>query len=65
MPKRNIDFVKSILERVSFDAKLFAKELQKALKILLPYEVEELSSWFYQYTHEKPELRKCKIYLED
>lgn len=63
MSKRNIDFAKSILERVSFDAKLFAKELQKAVKILLPYELDELTDWFFSFTKEKPELRKCAIYL--
>lgn len=64
MSKRNVDFTKSILERVSFDAKLFAKELQKAVKVLLPYELEELIDWFFSFTKEKPELRKCKIYLD-
>ena len=65
MPKGNVDFTKSILERVSFDAKLFAKELQKAVKILLPYEVEELTHWFYQFTQERPDLRACEIYLNE
>lgn len=63
MSKRTIDFTKTILERVSFDAKLFAKELQKAVKVLLPYELEELTEWFFNFTHGKPELRKCEIYL--
>ncbi|WP_428225652.1 hypothetical protein [Flavobacterium sp.] len=65
MPKGNVDFVKSILENVSFDAKLFAKELQKAVKSLLPYEIEELSNWFYSYTIEKPELREYAVYLTE
>ncbi|WP_136668052.1 hypothetical protein [Flavobacterium sp. H122] len=63
MSKRTIDFTKSILERVSFDAILFAKELQKAVKGLLPYELEELTKWFFDFTQGKPELRKCAIYL--
>ena len=63
MSKQTIAFTKTILERVSFDAKLFAKELQKAIKTLLPYELEELTDWFYSFTSGKPELRKCQIYL--
>lgn len=65
MSKQTIDFTKSILERVSFDAKLFAKELQKAVKVLLPYEIEELTKWFLNFTKGKPELRRCVIYLNE
>lgn len=65
MSKQTIDFTKSILERVSFDAKLFAKELQKAVKVLLPYEIEELTKWFFNFTKGKPELRRCVIYLNE
>lgn len=58
-----IEYTKSILERVSFDPVLFCKELEKAVKALLPYEVEELTKWFFSFTKEKPELRQCVIYL--
>ena len=34
-------YTKSILDSVSFDPKLFCKELEKALKMLLPYEIEQ------------------------
>ncbi|WP_462223990.1 hypothetical protein [Flavobacterium sp.] len=53
------DYTKSVLERVSFDAKLFRKELEKAIKVLLPYEVEQLTEWLLSFTKEKPELRQC------
>lgn len=53
------DYTKSVLERVSFDAKLFRKELEKAIKVLLPYEVEQLTEWLLSFTQEKPELRQC------
>jgi DNA replication protein DnaD len=53
------DYTKSVLERVSFDAKLFRKELEKAIKVLLPYEVEQLTEWLLNFTKEKPELRQC------
>lgn len=64
MPSRMFTYTKSILERVSFDPLLFCKEFKKALKILLPYEIEELTDWVLKYTKEKPELRQCLLLLE-
>jgi len=64
MPRTAFIYTKSILERVSFDAKLFCKELEKALKNLLPYEIELLRDWLLQYTTEKPELKHCLIYMK-
>jgi DNA replication protein DnaD len=55
------DYTKSVLERVSFDTKLFCKELEKALKTLLPYEIEQLTEWLLSFTSEKPELRHCLL----
>jgi hypothetical protein len=52
------DYTKSVLERVSFDAILFCKELEKAIKMLLPYEIDELRNWLVIFTKEKPELRQ-------
>jgi hypothetical protein len=40
-----LNYVKVILEKVSFDAKLFEKELKKAIKTLLSDEVSELREW--------------------
>lgn len=57
-------YTKTILERVSFDPKLFCKELEKAIKILLPYELEQLTEWLIGYTTEKPELKNCLAYIE-
>ncbi len=59
------DYTKSILERVSFDSVLFCKELQKGIKYLLPYEVEELTSWLLNFIIEKPELQQCLIYVKN
>lgn len=56
-------YTKNILERVSFDSQLFCKELEKALKLLLPYEIEQLTEWLLFYTTEKPELQKCLVYV--
>ena len=45
--KRMLDYFKSILTRVSFDARLFEKELLKAIRSLVVDEVQELKAWCY------------------
>jgi len=57
------DYTKSVLERVSFDTKLFCKELDKAVRVLLPYEIEQLAEWLLNFTKEKPELRQCLLII--
>ena len=37
--------------------------IEKAVKNLLPYEVDQLREWLLQFTKEKPELRQCLIYI--
>ncbi len=64
MPTRMFTYTKSILERVSFDPVLFYKEFEKALKVLLPYEVEQLKNWVQQFTEKRPELQNCLILIE-
>jgi hypothetical protein len=44
---RMLTYVKTILSRVSFDARLFEKELRKAIKTLIADEVQELRNWCY------------------
>jgi DNA replication protein DnaD len=61
MKRTMYDYTKTILERVSFDPLLFCKELEKALKMLLPYEVEQLTDWLLNFTSEKPELKQCLV----
>lgn len=63
MKKSMFVYTKTILERVSFDPLLFCKELEKALKSLLPYEIEKLSEWLQSFTTEKPELRHSLSYI--
>jgi hypothetical protein len=58
MPRMIYDYTKSVLERVSFDPVLFCKELRKAIKNLLPYEIEQLRKWLSNFTNEKPELQQ-------
>lgn len=57
MSKLMFDYTKSVLERVSFDVRLFCKELEKAIKLLLPYEMELLRVWVLQFVVGKPELK--------
>ena len=40
-----LEYVKTILIKVSFDCKLFEKELSKAINILLSEELKELKRW--------------------
>ncbi|MDI9310347.1 MAG: hypothetical protein QM535_09030 [Limnohabitans sp.] len=64
MPRMIYDHTKNVLEKVSFDVKLFIKELRKALKVLLPYELEHLKKWLLFFTSEKPELKQCISIVE-
>lgn len=59
------DYTKSVLERVSFDVSLFCKELEKAIKSLLPYEMELLREWLLNFIIEKPELKQCLLIVKN
>lgn len=59
MPRMIYDYTKSVLERVSFDPVLFIRELKKAVRSLLPYEIEQLKKWLKFFTEERPELKQC------
>ena len=59
MARAMFEYTKTVLQKVSFNSELFCKELDKALRILLPYEVEELTIWIKQFTSNKPELYVC------
>ena len=59
-----LEYTKTVLQKVSFDAKLFSKELQKALSRLLPYEIEELKHWLQWFIMDKPELQMSLVYLK-
>lgn len=43
-----LNYFKTILSRVSFNAMLFEKELRKALRTLLAEEIAELRKWCYE-----------------
>lgn len=43
-----LEYVKTILKKVSFDRRLFEKELIKAIRTLLEEEVSKLKEWCYR-----------------
>ncbi len=64
MARAMFEYTKTVLSKVSFDATLFCKEVQKAVKRLLPYEIEELKIFINSLILQKPELNQCLIYLK-
>jgi hypothetical protein len=64
MARAMFEYTKTVLKKVSFDVNLFCKELEKALKRLLPYEIEELKIFVKSLILQNPELDKCLIYLK-
>ncbi len=64
MARAMFTYTKKVLESVSFDTLLFFKELEKAVKNLLPYELEELKEWLLNFTRERPELQSCITLIE-
>ncbi|MFT4643120.1 MAG: hypothetical protein ACI89R_000964 [Candidatus Azotimanducaceae bacterium] len=63
MARAIFEYTKTVLKKVSFDSKLFCKELEKALKRLLPDEIDELKIWLQEFTLEKPELDICLVLI--
>lgn len=64
MARAMLEYTKTVLQKVSFDTKLFCKELEKAVTRLLPFEIEELKLWLQQFIFDKPELHHCILYLK-
>jgi hypothetical protein len=64
MSRAMFEYTKVVLKKVSFDAHLFYKEVDKALKRLLPYEIEELKIFIQSLVYKNPELKQCLIKLE-
>ena len=58
-----LDYSRLILEKVSFDSNIFSKELKKAIKMLLPDEIEQLAVWFFNFTSDRTELKEFKSYF--
>lgn len=64
MARAMLEYTKTVLKKVSFDTKLFCKEVKKAISNLLPEEIEELKLWLQQFINDKPELQESLIYLK-
>lgn len=64
MARAMFEYTKTVLKKVSFDVNLFCKEVKKAMKRLLPYEIEELKLFVKSLIAKNPELNKCLIYLK-
>lgn len=43
-----LEYVKIVLMKVSFDRRLFEKELRKGLNLLMPTEIKEFMDWCYR-----------------
>lgn len=43
-----LEYVKTILLKVSFDKMLFEKELRKAFRFLVQEEIQQLKKWCYE-----------------
>lgn len=56
-----LEYAKTILEKVSFDVNLFKKEFEKAVKMLMPEEVNELISWIRKNFDGQPVLEVIEI----
>jgi hypothetical protein len=65
MARAMFEYTKTVLQKVSFNASLFYKELEKALERLLPHEIKELTIWIKQYTSNKPELYMCLVLIDE
>ncbi|MDH5366289.1 MAG: hypothetical protein OEW67_04835 [Cyclobacteriaceae bacterium] len=59
-----LEYEKTILKKVSFDGKLFEKELNKAIKSLVQEEIQELENWCYANfleEHHQIVLNRCFV----
>jgi len=63
MSRAMLSYTKEVLQKVSFDVRLFCEEIKKAVKRLLPHEVEELRQYVYQLSKNKPQLEKGLLYI--
>lgn len=64
MARAMFEYTKTVLKKVSFNTELFCKELKKAIKRLLPHEIDELRIWLNEFIHEKPELNVCLVLMK-
>ena len=63
MARAMFEYTKLVLKKVSFDATLFCREVEKAITRLLPYELDELREFIMILSRQNPDLNKSLIYL--
>ena len=63
MSRAMLSYAKQVLQKVSFDVRLFCVEIKKAVKRLLPHELEELREYVFQLSKKKPQLQKGLHYI--
>lgn len=63
MSRAMLSYTKEVLQKVSFDVKLFCIEIKKAVNRLLPHEIHELRDFVFQLSKSKPQLQKGLLYL--
>ncbi|HMP99632.1 MAG TPA: hypothetical protein PKC24_07605 [Cyclobacteriaceae bacterium] len=58
-----LEYVKKILQKVSFDAALFEKELRKSINMIVNEEIAELRRWCYANFGDRHEaiLNRCFV----
>ena len=59
MSRAMFEYTKAVLSKVSFDVRLFSKELKKAITRLLPHEIDELAIWIDSLIKQQPQLIPC------
>ena len=64
MARAMFEYTKTVLEKVSFDVHLFCKEVKKAVKRLLPHELEELRIFITSLIQQNPDLSESLVYLK-
>ena len=65
MARAMLEYTKMVLQKVSFNMGLFRRELKKASKTLLPYEIEELIIWLREFSKKNPKVKTTLIYFEN
>jgi hypothetical protein len=64
MARAMFEYTKEVLTKVSFDVKLFCREVEKAMKRLLPHELNELRIFVENLIYLNPKLNQCRVYLK-
>ncbi|MFK7834507.1 MAG: hypothetical protein AB8B52_14640 [Winogradskyella sp.] len=64
MAREMYEYTKTVLNKVSFDTTLFCKEVQKAVRRLLPHELEDLRVFIQSLIHQNPDLNQCLVHLK-